>query len=121
VSSNQIHQVHNDINRVVHEPVRLAILKILTSAKEADFKFLLTVLGVTKGNLATHINKLETAGFIEVKKEFRGKIPHTSYRITKIGRSEFQKYWDNLRALAPESSPYQPQSNVSDGIKESVV
>lgn len=107
MGSNKIHQVHNNINRVVHEPVRLAILKILTSAKEVDFNFLLTVLGVTKGNLATHINKLETAGFIEVKKEFRGKIPHTSYRITRTGRREFQKYWKNLKALAPESGVYE--------------
>jgi predicted transcriptional regulator len=50
--------------------VRLAILKILTSAKEVDFNFLLTTLGVTKGNLATHINKLESTGLIEVKKQF---------------------------------------------------
>jgi len=80
----------------------LAILKILTSAKEVDFNFLLTTLGLTKGNLATHTSKLETAGFIEVKKEFRGKIPHTSYRITKTGRRQFQKYWENLKELAPE-------------------
>jgi DNA-binding MarR family transcriptional regulator len=103
VSEQQINQIHNNINRVVHEPVRLAILKILTSAKEADFNFLLTVLGVTKGNLATHINKLETANLIEVKKEFRAKIPHTAYRITQTGQRQFQKYWKNLRALAPES------------------
>jgi len=102
VSSSQINQIHNNINRVVHEPVRLAILKILTLAKEVDFNFLLTTLGVTKGNLATHINKLETTGLIEVKKEFRGKIPHTSYRITKKGQRQFQKYWQNLKALAPE-------------------
>jgi predicted ArsR family transcriptional regulator len=82
--------------------VRLAILKILTSAKEADFNFLLTTLGLTKGNLATHINKLESTGLIEVKKQFRGKIPHTSYRITKTGRQQFQKYWENMRALAPK-------------------
>jgi len=102
VSKSQINQIHNNIDRIIHEPVRLAILKILTSAKEADFNFLLTMLGVTKGNLATHINKLETADFIEVKKEFQGKIPHTSYRITKTGRHQFQKYWENLKALAPE-------------------
>jgi DNA-binding PadR family transcriptional regulator len=77
-------------------------LKILTTAKEVDFNFLLTTLGLTKGNLATHTNTLESAGLIEVKKEFRGKIPHTSYRITKIGRAEFQKYWENLKILAPE-------------------
>jgi len=98
----QVNQIHNSINRVVHEPVRLAILKILTSAKEVDFNFLLTTLGVTKGNLATHINKLETSGLIEVKKEFRGKVPHTSYRITRTGRRQFQKYWENMKALAPE-------------------
>jgi predicted ArsR family transcriptional regulator len=102
VSSKKVNQIHNSINRVVHEPVRLAILKILTSAKEADFNFLLTALGVTKGNLATHINKLETTGLVEVKKEFRGKVPHTSYRITRTGRNQFQKYWDNMKALAPE-------------------
>ena len=102
MSSRQTNQIHNSINRVVHEPVRLAILKILTSAKEVDFNFLLTTLGVTKGNLATHINKLETTGLIEVRKEFRGKIPRTSYRITRTGRIQFQKYWDNMKALAPE-------------------
>lgn len=101
MNAGQINQIHNNINRVVHEPVRLAILKILTSAKEVDFNFLLTTLGVTKGNLATHINKLEAVGFIEIKKEFRGKIPHTSYRITKTGRHQFQKYWQNLKGLAP--------------------
>jgi predicted ArsR family transcriptional regulator len=102
VSKKQVNQIHNSINRVVHEPVRLAILKILTSAKEVDFNFLLTTLGVTKGNLATHINKLESTGLIEVKKQFRGKIPHTSYRVTRTGRQQFQKYWDNMKILAPE-------------------
>jgi len=97
-----VKQIHNNINRVIHEPVRLAILTILSSAKEVDFNFLLTTLGVTKGNLATHINKLESTGLIEVKKEFRGKIPHTSYRITKKGRRQFRKYWENLKQLAPE-------------------
>jgi DNA-binding transcriptional ArsR family regulator len=102
VKTTAIHQIHNNIDRVIHEPVRLAILKILTSAKELDFNFLLTTLGVTKGNLATHINRLEEAGLVEVKKEFVGRIPHTSYRITKTGRREFEKYWKNLRELAPE-------------------
>lgn len=102
MSRKEVNQIHNNINRVVHEPVRLAILKILTSAKEVDFNFLLTALGVTKGNLATHINKLETSGLIEVKKEFRGKVPHTSYRITRTGRNQFQKYWENMKELAPK-------------------
>ena len=102
MSRKKINQIHNSINRVVHEPVRLAMLKILTSAKEVDFNFLLTTLGVTKGNLATHINKLESTGLIEVKKQFRGRIPHTSYRVTRTGRQQFQKYWENMKRLAPE-------------------
>jgi DNA-binding transcriptional ArsR family regulator len=101
VSKQQASQIHNNINRVVHEPVRLAILKILTSVKEVDFNFLLTVLGLTKGNLATHINRLESAGLVEVKKEFVGKMPHTSYRITKTGRREFGKYWESMKQLEP--------------------
>ena len=102
MSRKKVNQIHNSINRVVHEPVRLAILKILTSAKEVDFNFLLTTLGVTKGNLATHINKLESTGLVEIQKQFRGKIPHTSYRITRTGRQQFQKYWENMKALAPK-------------------
>ncbi len=91
-----------EIDRIIHEPVRLAILKILSSAKEVDFNFLLTTLGLTKGNLATHVNKLESAELIKIKKEFIGKIPHTSYRITRMGRQQFQRYWENLKKLAPE-------------------
>jgi DNA-binding PadR family transcriptional regulator len=48
------------------------------------------------------MNRLEVVGFIEVKKEFRGKMPHTSYRITETGRRQFQEYWENLKELAPE-------------------
>jgi len=102
VNNRKINQIHNNIDRTIHEPVRLAILKILSSAKEVDFKFLLMTLGLTKGNLATHINKLEETKLIAVKKEFRGKIPHTSYRITNTGRRQFQKYWKNMKELAPE-------------------
>ena len=102
MSNEKINQIHINIDRVIHEPVRLAILKILSSVKEVDFKFLLTTLGLTKGNLATHINKLEETKLISIKKEFRGKIPHTSYRITNTGRRQFQKYWKNMKELAPE-------------------
>ncbi len=102
MNNRKINQIHNNIDRVIHEPVRLAILKILSLAKEVDFKFLLTTLGLTKGNLATHINKLEETKLIVIKKEFCGKIPHTSYRITNTGRRQFQKYWKNMKELAPE-------------------
>jgi predicted ArsR family transcriptional regulator len=99
-SSN--HPDFRSIDRLIHEPVRLAILTILSSVDEVDFNFLITTLGLTKGNLATHVGKLETAGYVQVKKEFRGKLPHTSYELTSHGRREFDKYWDNMNGLAPE-------------------
>lgn len=91
----------NGLNRVIHEPVRLAILKVLSTAKEADFTFLLTTLGLTKGNLATHVNSLEAASYIEVSKELVGKMPRTTYKITKLGRQEFEKHWKHLMEFAP--------------------
>ena len=92
------------IDRLIHEPVRLAILTILSSVDEADFNFLLTTLGLTKGNLATHVGKLEAAGYVEVIKEFRGKVPHTRYQLSPDGRRKFDAYWENMNGLAPASS-----------------
>jgi DNA-binding transcriptional ArsR family regulator len=91
----------NGLNRVIHEPVRLAILKVLETAREVDFSFLLGTLGLTKGNLATHINTLEAAGYVAVSKEFVGKIPRTTYRLTRLGRQEFEKHWKHLIKFAP--------------------
>ena len=99
-SDQRIQQIQS-INKLIHEPVRLGIMTVLCSAKEADFNFLLTALGVTKGNLSTHIARLVDAGYVTVKKDFRGKIPHTSYRVTRPGRDQFTKYWGNMNGLAP--------------------
>jgi DNA-binding transcriptional ArsR family regulator len=91
----------NGLSRVVHEPARLAILKVLSAAEEADFTFLLIVLGLTKGDLARHVNALEAARHIEIFKEFVGNMPHTTYRVTKLGRREFEKHWQHLMKFAP--------------------
>ena len=74
-----------DIDRIIHEPVRLRILSILTGVDLADFKFFLSTLGLSRGNLSSHMDKLERAGYVEVQKGFNGKIPHTDYRITDAG------------------------------------
>jgi len=87
--------------RAVLSAVTFAILKILSASEEADFSFLLNVLGLMKANLATHANSLEAAGHIEISKEFVGKMPHTTYRITKLGRREFEKHWEHLMEFAP--------------------
>ena len=85
-----------DIDRIVHEPARLMILTILYVVESADFVYLMRQTGLTKGNLSSHLSKLETAGYIDVKKEFVDKIPRTLLRLTEDGRDAFQAYRQNM-------------------------
>ena len=84
------------LDRVIHEPARLTIVALLSSVKSADFLFLLKESGLTKGNLSVHLSRLEEAGYIQVEKTFRGKIPHTEYQLTSKGKSAFDQYRKNL-------------------------
>jgi DNA-binding transcriptional ArsR family regulator len=90
-----------DLDRVIHEPARLVILTVLTSAEEVEFKFLETTTGLSKGNLSSHTSKLEQAGYLEVVKAFRGKVPVTSFKITQAGREALNNYWTALRGAIP--------------------
>ncbi len=81
-----------EVDRVVHEPARLAILTVLASAEEVQFKFLEEALGLTRGNLSSHVSKLEDAGYLTVTKAFAGRLPVTSYRITPRGRKALEAY-----------------------------
>jgi DNA-binding transcriptional ArsR family regulator len=81
-----------DIDRLVHAPARLMILAILYLVESADFLFLMRQTGLTRGNLSSHMSKLEIAGYIDIKKEFVGKIPRTLLRLTDKGRQAFQTY-----------------------------
>ncbi len=81
-----------EVDRLVHEPARLAILTVLASAEEVQFKFLEQALGLTRGNLSSHVSKLEEAGYLTVTKAFEQKIPVTSYRITARGRKALEGY-----------------------------
>ena len=85
-----------DIDRVIHEPVRLRILSMLTGVETADFNFLLSTLGLSRGTLSSHMDKLQRAGYVEVKKGFQGKVPHTDYRISQTGRNALADYWTAL-------------------------
>jgi len=80
------------IDRVIHEPARLMIVALLSAVAEADFQYLHLSTGLTKGNLSVHLSKLETAGYIEIKKSFRGKYPLTICRLTKEGKETFDAY-----------------------------
>ena len=93
-----------DLDRVVHEPARLAILTVLSAAAEVEFKFLEAVTGLTKGNLSSHTLKLEHAGYIQVRKAFRGRIPVTRFEITVSGRRALDQYVTQLKANLPTPS-----------------
>jgi DNA-binding transcriptional ArsR family regulator len=80
------------IDRVIHEPARLMIVALLAAVAEADFQYLHQSTGLTKGNLSVHLSKLETAGYIEIKKSFRGKYPLTICRLTEEGKETFDTY-----------------------------
>ena len=76
------------LDRMVHEPARLAILTVLAEAGWVEFRFLERVTGLTRGNLSSHAAKLEEAGYIEVEKAFRGKVPVTRTDHEKARRLE---------------------------------
>lgn len=95
-----------DLDRVVHEPARLAIMAVLYSIESADFVYLLHSTGLTKGNLSSHLMRLEEAGYVSIQKGFRGKIPQTTCSLTPAGRLAFQSYRLHLRQ-AVDSLPTQ--------------
>ena len=92
-----------DLDRVIHEPARLRILMILAGVDLADFSFLLSTLALTKGNLSSHMDRLERARYVKVRKSFNGKIPHTDYYLTDSGQKALASYWaalDEIRGMS---------------------
>lgn len=92
------------LEKLIHEPSRLAILTILSGVKEADFTFLLRMSGLTRGNLSVHLSKLEEAGYVNVKKRFINKMPNTVYNLTKEGRKAFNDYLKNMETIIRKKS-----------------
>ena len=86
-------------DKIIHEPARLRIMMILSGVESANFNFLLSTLGLTNGNLSRHIEKLEFAGYVKVNKTFKGKLPNTSYQLTKKGAKALAVYWKKLDAI----------------------
>jgi DNA-binding transcriptional ArsR family regulator len=84
------------LDRLIHEPARLMILTVLAGAAEVEFRFIEQVSGLSKGNLSSHMSKLEAGGLIEVIKSFRGKKPLTTLRITPEGRAGLARYRRHL-------------------------
>ena len=82
----------SELDPFLHSQVRLAIMSILIGVKSAEFNFLLENIKTTKGNLSFQLTKLKEAGYIEIKKSFRGNYPLTSCEITKRGFSAYERY-----------------------------
>ena len=90
------------IDRLVHEPARLLLMATLYVVKSADFVFLLRHTALTAGNIASHMTKLETAGYVDVEKTFVGKRPQTTFRLTSAGRRALKGYRRKLEAFLAE-------------------
>jgi DNA-binding transcriptional ArsR family regulator len=88
-----------DLDRIIHEPGRLLIVALLSGVKEADFLYLLRESGLTKGNLSSHLAKLEEAGYVEIQKTYREKLPLTILRLTRTGRNAYDTYRKSMRSL----------------------
>ncbi len=86
------------LDPLLHSELRLAIMSLLISVEKAEFTYLKEKTEATAGNLSVQITKLEDAGYIIVKKGFKGKIPQTTCNITKKGVEAFEKYVEELKA-----------------------
>ena len=89
----------DDIDAVIHERVRLAIVAALAVSPQLSFNELKSMLGLTDGNLSAHSRTLDEAGYIVVEKTFRGRRPYTAMRLTPKGRKAFERYLETLRQI----------------------
>ena len=85
------------LDPLLHSELRLAVMSILVGVEDADFVYIKAQTGSTSGNLSVQIDKLSSAGYIEVEKTFKGKKPGTICRITEKGREAFAEYVDTLK------------------------
>jgi DNA-binding transcriptional ArsR family regulator len=87
-----------DLDPILHSQLRLAIVSLLISVKEAEFTFLKEKTNATAGNLSVQINKLKEAGYIDVIKQFKDNYPQTICKITPAGIKAFEQYVKNLHS-----------------------
>ena len=88
-----------EIDNLIHSPARLKILAYLYVVDSADYVFLVHQTGLTWGNLATHLKKLEEAGYLEIEKTFIDKKPHSMVQMTEQGRNAFRDYKKTMQRV----------------------
>ncbi|MFX1463418.1 MAG: winged helix-turn-helix domain-containing protein [Promethearchaeota archaeon] len=97
--SDDIIQPLTDIDKIIHEPSRLMIMSVLYVVESADFVFLRNQTGLTNGNLSSHLSKLESAGYVEIEKKFKGKKPQTMLKLSTEGRMAFELYRKKMKQV----------------------
>jgi len=98
-----------DLDRLVHEPARLAILTALSVCRTADFLYLQRLTGLTKGNLSAHLARLEQAALVSIEKAYSGKVPTTQLVLTRRGRNAIERHWTRLEQLRADALGWQPE------------
>ena len=91
--------VPRDLDRLIHERMRLAIVSVLAVHDALTFNELKELVGATDGNLSVHARRLEEAGYVSCAKGFAGRVPRTEYRLTATGRRAFERYLDHMEGL----------------------
>jgi DNA-binding transcriptional ArsR family regulator len=91
--------VSNELDKTIHERMRLGIISALAANASLSFTDLKTLLNTTDGNISVHARKLEEAGYLTCEKSFRGRVPLTEYRITNDGREALNRYLNHMEAL----------------------
>lgn len=88
-----------EIDRAVHEPARIWLMANLMVLDEADFTYLQNETGMTRGNLGSHMAKLQTAGYVTVEKTYREQTPRTVFALTESGRSAVIRWRDQMAGI----------------------
>lgn len=91
--------VSNDLDKIIHERMRLGIISALAANESLSFNDLKKLLQTTDGNVSVHARKLEEANYIECSKSFKGRTPLTEYSITKAGRAALERYLNHMETL----------------------
>ncbi len=95
----QLRRRRSDLDRLIHERMRLGIVSALAANSSLTFNDLKKLLRTTDGNLSVHARKLEEAGYVACSKSFEGRMPKTEYALTDTGRKALEKYLNHMEAL----------------------
>lgn len=98
-ASRSAKEVSNELDRLVHERTRLAMISALAANESLSFNDLKALLDASDGNLSAHARKLEDAGYVTCSKSFNGRLPRTDYRLTPVGREALDRYIAHMEAL----------------------